>query len=30
MHDRAEHQKRRWLTLRKRKAIGDLFLGLYR
>ena len=30
MHDRAEHQKRRWLTLRKRRAIGDLFLGLYR
>src|SRR5215213_11745754 len=25
-----KHQRRRWLTLRRRKAIGDLFLGLYR
>ena len=30
VHDRPEHQRRRWLTLRRRKAIGDLFLGLYR
>ena len=30
LHDRTEHQRRRWLTLRGRKAIGDLFLGLYR
>ena len=30
LHDRPEHQRRRWLTLRRRKAIGDLFLGLYR
>ncbi|VTZ21650.1 conserved hypothetical protein [Methylocella tundrae] len=30
IHDRDEHRRRRWLTLRMRKAIGDLFLGLYR
>ena len=30
LHDRDEHRRRRWLTLRMRKAIGDLFLGLYR
>jgi hypothetical protein len=30
IHDRPEHRRRRWLTLRMRKAIGDLFLGLYR
>jgi hypothetical protein len=29
-HDRAEHQRRRWLTLFSRKAVGDLFLGTYR
>ena len=29
-HDRKEHRRRRWLTLRMRKAIGDLFLGPYR
>ena len=29
LHDRQEHQRRRWLTLRRRKALGDLFLGLY-
>jgi hypothetical protein len=29
LHDRAEHQRRRWLTFRMRKAIGDLFLGRY-
>lgn len=28
-HDRPEHQRRRRLTLRMRKAIGDLFLGRY-
>jgi cytochrome c553 len=27
-HDRAEHQRRRWLlTLFRRRASGDLFLG---
>ena len=30
LHDRDEHRRRRWLTLRMRKAVGDLFLGLYR
>jgi hypothetical protein len=30
IHDRDEHRRRRWITLRMRKAIGDLFLGLYR
>ncbi len=30
MHDRQEHRRRRWLTLFRRKAIGDLFLGRYR
>ena len=30
MHDRVEHQRRRWLTLHMRKALGDLFLGPYR
>jgi hypothetical protein len=29
LHDRKEHQRRRLLTLRIRKALGDLFLGLY-
>jgi hypothetical protein len=29
MHDRREHQRRRWLTLHMRKAMGDLFLGTY-
>ncbi len=29
IHDREEHRRRRWITLRMRKAIGDLFLGLY-
>ena len=29
-HDRQEHRRRRWLTLRMRKALGDLFLGPYR
>ncbi len=30
LHDREEHRRRRWLTLFRRKALGDLFLGLYR
>lgn len=29
MHDRPEHRRRRWLTMRARKALGDLFLGRY-
>ena len=29
LHDRAEHQRRRRITLRARKAIGDLFSGVY-
>ena len=29
-HDRPEHRRRRWLTLFQRRALGDLFLGLYR
>ena len=29
-HDREEHRRRRWLTLFRRKALGDLFLGPYR
>ena len=29
LHDRKEHQRRRLLTLRMRKALGDLFLGPY-
>ena len=29
LHDREEHQRRRWLTFRMRKALGDLFLGRY-
>ncbi|MCW6511290.1 hypothetical protein [Lichenifustis flavocetrariae] len=30
LHDRDEHRRQRRLTLRMRKAIGDLFLGPYR
>lgn len=30
LHDGDEHRRRRWLTLRMRKALGDLFLGPYR
>ena len=30
LHDREEHRRRRWLTYRMRKAVGDLFLGPYR
>ena len=29
LHDREEHRRRRWLTFRMRKALGDLFLGPY-
>lgn len=29
LHDRSEHQRRRWLTLFQRKALGDLFRGRY-
>ena len=28
-HDRPEHRRRRWITMRTRKALGDLFLGPY-
>ena len=30
LHDREEHRRQRRLTLRMRKAVGDLFLGPYR
>ncbi len=29
-YDREAHRRRRWLTLFRRKALGDLFLGRYR
>lgn len=29
-HDRPEHRRQRWSTLFRRRALGDLFLGLYR
>ena len=29
-HDRPEHRRQRWITLFRRRALGDLFLGLYR
>jgi hypothetical protein len=29
IHDRPEHQRRRWTTLFRRKALGDLFGGPY-
>ena len=29
LHDRPEHQRRIWLTLRRRRALGDLFPGPY-
>jgi len=29
LHDRPFHLAQRWLTYRRRRAIGDLFLGLY-
>ena len=30
IHDRPEHRRRRWATLFRRKALGDLFAGPYR
>jgi len=29
IHDRPQHLRQRWITCRRRYAIGDLFLGLY-
>ena len=29
IHDRPEHRRRRWITLFRRKALGDLFRGPY-
>lgn len=29
LHDRDEHQRRRWRTVFRRKAMGDLFQGPY-
>jgi len=29
LHDRQEHRRRRRLTWRKRRALGDLFEGVY-
>ena len=29
LHDRKEHRRRRQLTYRKRRALGDLFEGIY-
>ena len=29
LYDRPEHRRRRWLTLFRKKAIGDLFSGPY-
>lgn len=29
-HDRPEHRRQRWATLFRRRALGDLFQGLYR
>ena len=29
LHDREEHLRRRWVTYRLRRAMGDLFLGPY-
>ena len=29
IHDRPEHRRRRWATLFRRKALGDLFRGPY-
>ncbi|MHC2002937.1 hypothetical protein ACYQR9_21245 [Methylobacterium sp. CM6241] len=29
IHDQPEHQRRRWRTLFRRKAMGDLFRGPY-
>jgi hypothetical protein len=30
IHDRPEHRRRRQITWRARRALGDLFLGPYR
>ncbi len=30
LHDRQHHLVQRWFTYRRRYAVGDLFLGLYR
>ena len=27
LHDKAEHRRQRWLTMRRRRAVGDLFSG---
>jgi hypothetical protein len=29
IHDRPQHLRQRWITCRRRYALGDLFLGLY-
>jgi hypothetical protein len=29
LHDRPEHRRRRWATLFRRRALGDLFRGPY-
>ena len=29
LHDRPEHRRRRWRTLFRRRALGDLFFGPY-
>ena len=29
VHDRSEHRRRRWMTMFRRKASGDLFKGPY-
>jgi hypothetical protein len=29
IHDRGPHRRQRWITWRRRYAIGDLFLGFY-
>jgi hypothetical protein len=29
LHDRPQHRVQRWLTCRRRYALGDLFLGVY-
>jgi hypothetical protein len=29
LHDRPHHLVQRWITYRRRYALGDLFLGLY-
>ena len=29
LHDRPHHLAQRWITYRRRRAVGDLFLGPY-